>query len=328
MKAVKDTIKCMNEYGRDKIPFVFLIDFNKQKPRVFRIEELEKNNIWISIPEFSNKKSNKEKIGFEFKKFPIDFIRYRHAYKIVRSAIKRGDTFLLNLTFPTNIKTSLSLEEIFSHSRAKYKLKYKDQFVVFSPEPFVKITKNIISSYPMKGTMDASIENAKQKLMEDIKEVSEHNTIVDLIRNDLSMEAKNVKVEKFRYIEKIKTHEKELLQTSSEISGELQSNWNESLGDIIFKILPAGSISGAPKKKTIEIIHEAEGYERGYFTGVFGYFDGKNLDSAVMIRYIEKQKNKLIFKSGGGITYFSDCEQEYRELIDKVYVPIQRVAHL
>jgi para-aminobenzoate synthetase component 1 len=174
----------------------------------------------------------------------------------------------------------------------------------------------------MKGTMDASIKAAEKKLMEDIKEVSEHNTIVDLIRNDLSMVAKNVKVEKFRYIEKIKTHEKELLQTSSEISGDLPSDWKENLGDMIFRILPAGSISGAPKKKTVEIIHEAEGYDRGYFTGVFGYFDGTNLDSAVMIRYIENQNNKLIFKSGGGITYFSDCEQEYRELIDKVYVPI------
>ncbi len=312
----------MNEYGLDKIPFVFLIDFDKQKLAIFRIEELEKNNIWISIPEFSNKKNSKEKIDFEFKKFPIDFDHYQHAYEIVRSAIKRGDTFLLNLTFPTNLKTNLSLDKIFEHSTAKYKLKFKNQFVVFSPEPFIQIKENKISSYPMKGTMDASIKNAEKKLMEDIKEVSEHNTIVDLIRNDLSMVAKNVKVEKFRYIEKIKTHEKELLQTSSEISGELPANWQETLGDIIFKILPAGSISGAPKKKTIEIIREAEGYDRGYFTGVFGYFDGTNLDSAVMIRFIEKQGEDFIFKSGGGITYFSDCEQEYRELIDKVYVPI------
>ena len=322
MKAVKDTIKCMNEYGQHKIPFVFLIDYDMQIPKVFRIEELEKNNIWISIPEFSNRKIKRNQIDFVFEKDPIDFIRYKKAFDIVMSAINRGDTFLLNLTFPTNLRTDLTLDKIFDHSTAKYKLKFADQFVVFSPESFIQIRENRISSYPMKGTMDASLKNAEIRLMEDIKEVSEHNTIVDLIRNDLSMIAKNVKVEKFRYIEKIKTHEKELLQTSSEISGELPDDWNESIGDSIFKLLPAGSISGAPKKKTVDIIQKAEGYTRGYFTGIFGYFDGEKLDSAVTIRYIEKQKDNLIFKSGGGITYYSKCEQEYKELIDKVYVPI------
>ncbi len=322
MKTVKDTILSMNEYGRDKVPFVFLIDFDMKKPEVFRIKELKKNNIWISIPEFSNRNINRKTIDFVFEKEPVEFVRYKKAFEIVKSAINRGDTFLLNLTFPTNLNTNLTLDKIFDHGKAKYKLKFKDQFVVFSPESFIKINGNIISSYPMKGTMDATIKNAEKRLMENIKEISEHNTIVDLIRNDLSMVSKKVKVEKFRYIEKIKTHEKELLQTSSEISGELPANWNESIGDIIYELLPAGSISGAPKKKTVEIIHEAEGYYRGYFTGIFGYFDGEKLDSAVMIRYIEKQKDNLIFKSGGGITYYSKCEEEYQEMIDKVYLPI------
>ena len=322
MKAVKDTIKRMNEYGRDQIPFVFLIDYDMQNLKVFRMEELDENNIWISFPEFSNRNVNKSPIDFTFEKAPVDFARYQKAFEVVMSAIKRGDTFLLNLTFPTFLNTDLTIDKIFDHSSAKYKLKFKDQFVVFSPEPFVQIKGNKISSFPMKGTMDASIENAEKRLMEDIKEVSEHNTIVDLIRNDLSMVSKNVRMKKFRYIEKIKTHEKELLQTSSEISGELPADWENNLGDIIFRILPAGSISGAPKQKTVEIIKEAEGYERGYFTGVLGYFDGQSLDSAVMIRYIEKQGEKLVFKSGGGITYFSECKQEYKELIDKVYVPI------
>jgi len=322
MKAAKDTIKRMNKYGRKRIPFVFILDFDLKKPLVFLMDELDKNDIWLSIPGFSNKDFNRNKIDFHFEKEPVEFERYKKAFEVVKSAINRGDTFLLNLTFPTNLKTDLTLDKIFDHSKAKYNLKYKNQFVVFSPESFIQIRGNKISSFPMKGTIDAAIENAEKKLVEDIKEISEHNTIVDLIRNDLSMVAKNVKVEKFRYIEKIKTHESELLQTSSEISGELPSNWNESIGDIIFKVLPAGSISGAPKKKTIQIIHEVEGYTRGYFTGVFGYFDGNSLDSAVMIRYLEKQGDKLVFKSGGGITYYSECEQEYRELIDKVYVPI------
>ena len=89
-----------------------------------------------------------------------------------------------------------------------------------------------------------------------------------------------------------------------------------------FKLLPAGSISGAPKKKTVEIICKAENYKRGFYTGIFGFFDGEKLDSGVMIRYIEEQNGKLIFKSGGGVTTFSDEEKEYNEMIDKVYVPI------
>jgi para-aminobenzoate synthetase component 1 len=136
------------------------------------------------------------------------------------------------------------------------------------------------------------------------------------------MVAKNVKVEKFRYIEHLITSDKHLLQLSSKISGELPSDYTKHIGDIIFRLLPAGSISGAPKKKTIEIIHEVEPYNRGYYTGIMGYFDGKNLDSGVMIRFIEKTPQGLIYKSGGGITTMSDVNKEYQELIDKVYVPI------
>jgi len=172
----------------------------------------------------------------------------------------------------------------------------------------------------MKGTIAADIPNAKAIILADKKEKAEHSTIVDLIRNDLNLVATKVKVERFRYVEKIRTRQKDLLQVSSEITGSLPTNYAEQIGDILMKLLPAGSISGAPKKKTVEIIQAAEGQERGYYTGVFGYFDGKNLDSGVMIRYIEKNANGLYYRSGGGITTFSDCEKEYQELLDKIYV--------
>jgi para-aminobenzoate synthetase component 1 len=87
-------------------------------------------------------------------------------------------------------------------------------------------------------------------------------------------------------------------------------------------LLPAGSISGAPKRKTVEIIRDAEGEPRGYFTGVFGIFDGINVDSGVMIRYIENTPNGFVYRSGGGITAQSDLVQEYQEAIDKVYAPV------
>jgi para-aminobenzoate synthetase component I len=87
-------------------------------------------------------------------------------------------------------------------------------------------------------------------------------------------------------------------------------------------LLPAGSISGAPKPKTIEIIKEVEKEKRGYYTGVFGYFDGKNLDSGVVIRYIEQNQDERFYRSGGGITSQSNALDEYNEVIQKIYVPV------
>ena len=158
--------------------------------------------------------------------------------------------------------------------------------------------------------------------MDDPKEAAEHATIVDLIRNDLSLAAEKVYVNRYRYVDTLQTNSGPILQTSSEISGVLPDNYRSRLGDILFKLLPAGSITGAPKQKTMDIIAHAETYERGFYTGITGYFDGENLDSAVMIRFIEQQGDKLYFKSGGGITCKSDLKSEYNEMKQKVYVPI------
>ena len=154
------------------------------------------------------------------------------------------------------------------------------------------------------------------------KELYEHNTIVDLIRNDLSMIAKKVRVNKFRYVDKIKKGDQELLQTSTEIQGELPKHWKDEFATLLLKTLPAGSISGAPKKKTLEIISKAEITPRGFYTGIFGVFDGQQIDSAVSIRFIEKINDTLFYKSGGGITHLSEMEEEYHELLEKIYVPI------
>jgi para-aminobenzoate synthetase component 1 len=149
--------------------------------------------------------------------------------------------------------------------------------------------------------------------------MAEHTMVVDLLRNDLGIIGKNVKVNKFRFIDKIKAGEKELLQVSSEIEATID-NWQENWLNILQKMLPAGSISGTPKKKTLEIIKRVENYNRKFYTGIFGITDEKTfLDSAVIIRYIEKGN---IYKSGGGITIDSNVKEEYEELIKKVYIPI------
>ena len=226
-------------------------------------------------------------------------------------------------------------------------------FVCFSPETFVRIKGGRIYSYPMKGTLDASLPNAEKQLMEDRKEAAEHATIVDLIRNDLSRVAENVRVDKYRYIDVLHTNKGNILQTSSEISGRLPEDYPHHLGEILDAQLPAGSITGAPKDKTMQIIQEAEGYDRGFYTGIMGIYDQGELNSAVMIRFIEEEtspvdfetdgeKNfkasegkgdeaseekrdeasrKLYFKAGGGITSKSDCRKEYEEVIQKIYLP-------
>ena len=181
-----------------------------------------------------------------------------------------------------------------------------------------------ILSYPMKGTIDATLPDAENRLLQNHKETCEHYTIVDLIRNDLNIVATRVQVKRFRYVEKIHTSQGEILQTSSEISGQLPDGWQNELGTLLFKLLPAGSISGAPKAATQKLIRQAEGLPRGYYSGVFGYFDGQTLDSAVLIRFIEKVDNRYYFRSGGGITVNSQAKEEYQEILEKIYLPIQK----
>ena len=296
---------------------------------------------------------------------------YKRSFNIVKSNIMAGNSYLTNLTCRVPVSCNLSLEEIFHRAKGKYKLLLRRKrtqaedkahlkeenieenltpFVCFSPETFVRIKGGRIYSYPMKGTLDASLPNAEKLLMEDRKEAAEHATIVDLIRNDLSRVAEDVRVDKYRYIDVLHTNKGDILQTSSEISGRLPEDYPHHLGEILDAQLPAGSITGAPKDKTMQIIQEAEGYDRGFYTGIMGIYDQGELNSAVMIRFIEeetspvdfetdgeknfkakegkasegkepKANRKLYFKAGGGITSKSDCRKEYEEVIQKIYLP-------
>ena len=280
---------------------------------------------------------------------------YERSFNIVKSNIMAGNSYLTNLTCRVPVSCNLSLEEIFHRAKGKYKLLLRRKrnltpFVCFSPETFVRIKGGRIYSYPMKGTLDASLPNAEKLLMEDRKETAEHATIVDLIRNDLSRVAEDVRVDKYRYVDVLHTNKGDILQTSSEISGRLPEDYPHHLGEILDAQLPAGSITGAPKDKTMQIIQEAEGYDRGFYTGIMGIYDQGELNSAVMIRFIEeetspvdfetdgeknfkakegkasegkepKASRKLYFKAGGGITSKSDCRKEYEEVIQKIYLP-------
>lgn len=339
-------------------------------------DEMKNNS--EKIAEISEKiaeeETSKEEISWQIA--PPLYEDYERSFGIVKSNIMAGNSYLTNLTNRVPVNCNLSLEEIFHRAKGKYKLLLRRKrtqaedkahlkeeaqnkahlkeenieenltpFVCFSPETFVKIKGGRIYSYPMKGTLDASLPNAEKLLMEDRKEAAEHATIVDLIRNDLSRVAEDVRVDKYRYVDVLHTNKGDILQTSSEISGRLPEDYPHHLGEILDAQLPAGSITGAPKDKTMQIIQEAEGYDRGFYTGIMGIYDQGELNSAVMIRFIEeetspvdfeadgeknfkanegkkpKESRKLYFKAGGGITSKSDCRREYEEVIQKIYLP-------
>jgi para-aminobenzoate synthetase component 1 len=317
-----ETINEINKLSSESIQFLFIIDYEMNNCIVIKPEDAYSENILFDFNGNKNyKPCSDTNNDFKFEIYPIDYTEYLRSFEYVQTQLKSGNSYLVNLTFPTKIETDLSLKEIFHKAKAKYKLLYKDRFVFFSPEIFIKTDNDRIFTFPMKGTIDASVENAEEALLNNTKEQAEHATIVDLLRNDLSIVANNVKVEKFRYIEKIDTNNKSILQASSEISGDISEEFKRKTGEMIFSMLPAGSITGAPKNKTIEIISKAEKYKRGFYTGIAGFFNGKEIDSCVIIRYIENQDGKLTYKSGGGITSMSNAKEEYNELINKVYVP-------
>ncbi len=369
----QEIIDKINRLASQDEPFLFVINYQGDKAFIRQLSDINPEECLFDFEGRGNSsdemKNNSEKIAeISWQIAPPLYEDYERSFGIVKSNIMAGNSYLTNLTCKVPVSCNLSLEDIFNQAKGKYKLLLRrkrtqaedkahlkeealnkahlkeenieeilNPFVCFSPETFVRIKGGRIYSYPMKGTLDASLPDAEKQLMEDRKEAAEHATIVDLIRNDLSRVAENVRVDKYRYIDVLHTNKGDILQTSSEISGRLPEDYPQHLGEILDAQLPAGSITGAPKDKTMQIIHEAEGYDRGFYTGIMGIYDQGELNSAVMIRFVEEEaspsktekgKNsevsrELYFKAGGGITSKSDCRKEYEEVIQKIYLPIQ-----
>lgn len=378
----QEIIDKINRLASQDEPFLFVINYQGDKALIRLLSDINPeeclfdfegrgnlSHVWKET--WKEETSEKEISETTWQIEPPLYEDYERSFNIVKSNIMAGNSYLTNLTCRVPVSCNLSLEEIFHRAKGKYKLLLRRKrtqaedkahlkeenteenltpFVCFSPETFVRIKGGRIYSYPMKGTLDASLPNAEKQLMEDRKEAAEHATIVDLIRNDLSRVAEDVRVDKYRYIDVLHTNKGDILQTSSEISGRLPEDYPHHLGEILDAQLPAGSITGAPKDKTMQIIQEAEGYDRGFYTGIMGIYDQGELNSAVMIRFIEeetspvdfetdgeknfkakegkasegkepKASRELYFKAGGGITSKSDCQREYEEVIQKIYLP-------
>ena len=336
----QEIIHRINQLGKEGNPFLFIINYKGDLAFIKRLSDIHPEECLYDFEGVSNLKETYIPLSAPIT-WQIENPRYqdyKRSFDIVKSNIMAGNSYLVNLTCKVAVTCNLTLRDVFLHTNGKYKLWLKkpnqlsssedtptpqcESFVCFSPESFVKIKNGRIYSYPMKGTLDATIPHAEELLMSDKKEAAEHATIVDLIRNDLSRVAEDVRVDQYRYMDLLHTNKGDILQTSSEISGRLPEHYANTLGDILTEQLPAGSITGAPKDKTMQIIHEAESYKRGFYTGIMGIYQNGELNSAVMIRYIEQEDYQLYFKAGGGITSKSECLKEYEEVLQKIYLPI------
>lgn len=320
-KEPATVVREMNALGAALVPFLFAFDYELQRALLVA-HPLQQDEVLFSVRGVTNRKTVLNHPQIALQAFPIDYGRYAQGFDVIQHALLRGDSYLANYTVKTPIQMNASLLDVFNASRAPYCLHVPDQFVCFSPERFVHIHKGVVSTHPMKGTIDATVPDAEQVILADAKETAEHVTVVDLLRNDIWMVSSSVNVSRFRYIDRIDTPQRSILQVSSEIQGVLHDDWRARLGDILWTLMPAGSICGAPKDSTVRAIAAAEQQPRGFYTGVFGYFDGTNLDSAVLIRFIEQEEDRLFFRSGGGITVNSSCRSEYNEVNQKIYIPV------
>lgn len=321
MITANEVRKLMNISGSQRESFLFGVDF-ELKQGFFVNDPLHEKEILWRVGAASNFSPSSTKPQGLFKPHYIDEETFARRFSVIHDGLMNGNSFLTNLTIKTPLTMDYSMTDILFSCNSMYALLLPERLVCFSPETFVKIDSNgRISSNPMKGTIFADVDDAEAVILADPKESAEHYTVVDLIRSDISRVATNVRVDRLRYIDRLKTSKGDILQVSSEIAGQLPVNFHERLGDVLFELLPAGSVSGAPKPATLKLIRDAEQIDRGFYCGIFGYYDGQKLDSAVAIRYIEQEHGKYYFRSGSGITINSQMKAEYEEDNNKVYLP-------
>lgn len=189
-----------------------------------------------------------------------------------------------------------------------------------SPETLVKLENGVLHTFPLAGTRprgktEAADKALEEELLRDEKELAEHNMLVDLGRNDLGKISKfgTVTVEKYHLIERY-SH---VMHIGSTVRGEIDENKYDAL-DAVGAVLPAGTLSGAPKIRACQLIGELENNKRGIYGGAIGYIDFTgNLDVCIAIRLAYKKNGKVFVRSGAGIVADSQPEKEYQECLNK-----------
>jgi anthranilate synthase component 1 len=188
-----------------------------------------------------------------------------------------------------------------------------------SPETLVKLKDGVLHTFPLAGTRprgktEAEDQALEAELLSDEKELAEHNMLVDLGRNDLGRISRfgTVEVEKLHSIERF-SH---VMHIGSTVRGEI--NEDKDALDAIEAVLPAGTLSGAPKLRACQLIGELENNKRGIYGGAIGYIDFTgNMDTCIAIRIAWKKNGRVFVRSGAGIVADSVPEKEYQECINK-----------
>lgn len=188
-----------------------------------------------------------------------------------------------------------------------------------SPETLVKLDYGTVTTFPLAGTRPrgkttCEDESLEAELLSDEKECAEHNMLVDLGRNDIGKISNfgTVHVDKYMEIERF-SH---VMHIGSTVSGKIRTD-KDAL-DAVDAVLPAGTLSGAPKIRACEIINELEQNKRGIYGGAIGYLDfNGNVDTCIAIRLAFKKNGKVFVRSGAGIVADSVPEKEYEECINK-----------
>lgn len=297
------------------------------------LSELEINDWLAPLYKLSNDKSvstNKLSTGYEPipRKWFSTWCRsdYQQAFEQVQNYLKSGDCYQINLTMPFTCSDNLCnasplpLLEAFNPRFGGYLKSPKNTLFSVSPERFIRIDGNRIETSPIKGTIPrgkTATEDLQlaQQLSSSLKNQAENLMIVDLLRNDLSINAlpHSVKTEKLFELE---SHAN-VHHLVSTISAEKRPD--KSAADIIMDAFPGGSITGAPKKRAMEIIAELEHQPRGLYCGSLGYFDDAgHADFNILIRSIIATKDGATCWGGGGITVDSTADDEYQEILNKV----------
>ena len=243
----------------------------------------------------------------------------------VKDYIREGDIFQLVLSNPMEAPFAGSLLDTYRILRTTNPSPYLFYFsgnveiAGASPETLVKVENGEIRTFPLAGTRPRGKDYAEDQALEkellaDKKECAEHNMLVDLGRNDLGKlcEFGSVNVEKYMTVERY-SH---VMHIGSAIKGKLQKS--RQAVDAIDSVLPAGTLSGAPKIRACQLIDELENKKRGIYGGAIGYVDFTgNLDTCIAIRLAFKINGKVFVRSGAGIVADSVPQKEYQECINK-----------
>ena len=251
---------------------------------------------------------------------------YKKKVEITKNHIKEGNIFQLVLSNRIEADYEGSLFDTYRTLRTLNPSPYMFYFssgdiemAGASPETLVKVTNGEVRTFPLAGTRprgkdDEEDKKLEKELLADEKELSEHNMLVDLGRNDLGKICKygSVKVEKYMEIQRY-SH---VMHIGSTVYGKIRED--KDAVDAIEAVLPAGTLSGAPKIRACKIINKLENNKRGVYGGAIGYLDfSGNMDMCIAIRLAFKKNGKVFIRSGAGIVADSVPENEFKECINK-----------